>query len=102
LLLVPALLPAQIVSCALSPGAVADTGSAAIPRARVSLTSKTNGFLHTVTSNNEGYFLFPDLKPGGFTLSVEARSEGSRAGENVARPGCKHQQRPIGHAIVDP
>src|SRR5262249_38985178 len=67
----PALAPAQNVSCALS-GTVEDASSAAIAGVTVTLTSERNGFVRTVTTTNEGFFSFPDLTPATFTLSIDA------------------------------
>jgi hypothetical protein len=71
LLCVPALLPAQNVSCALS-GTVLDAGGAVIAGVEVKLTRQETGFLRKVTSNNEGFFSFSDLSPAAFTLSIDA------------------------------
>src|ERR1019366_3853692 len=37
------------------------------------LTGEGNGFVRTVTTNNEGFFAFPDLTPATFTLYIEAK-----------------------------
>jgi hypothetical protein len=70
-LLLPALLPAQNVSCSLA-GTVQDAGGAVIPNAKVTLIGEANGFVRTVTSNHEGFFSFPDLTPASFKIAVEA------------------------------
>jgi hypothetical protein len=71
LLLLPAVLPAQNVSCSLA-GTVQDIAGAVIPNAKVTLTGQANGFVRTVTTNGEGFFSFPDLTPASFDLVVEA------------------------------
>ncbi len=76
LLCLPALAPAQNISCALS-GTVQDAGGAVIAGASIRLTGEDNGFVRSATTNNEGFFSFPDLTPATFTLAVEA-------------PGFKH------------
>ena len=70
LLLLPALLPAQNTSCALS-GTVQDPNGGVVPGVKVTLTGEGNGFVRTVTTTNEGFFAFPDLTPATFTLSID-------------------------------
>ncbi len=71
LLLPAALLTAQNTSSSLA-GAVQDSAGAVVPNAKITLTGEGNGFTRTVTSNNEGYFSFPDLTPATFTIAVES------------------------------
>src|SRR5436309_11434318 len=71
LLVLPAVLPAQNISCALS-GTVQDPGGAVMTGVKVTLTGEGNGFVRTVTTTNEGFFSFPDLTPATFTLKLEA------------------------------
>ena len=71
MLLLPALLPAQNTSCALS-GTVQDPAGAVVPGVKVMLTGEGNGFVRTVTTTSEGFFAFPDLTPATFTLSIDA------------------------------
>ena len=71
-LLLPAVLAAQVTSCALS-GTVLDAAGAVIPGAKVTLTGEGNGFVRTVNTSAEGFFSFPDLFPATFTLAVESR-----------------------------
>ena len=70
-LLVPALLPAQNISCSLA-GTVQDAAGAVIPGAKVTLTGQENGFVRSVTTNHDGFFSYPDLTPATFTIAVEA------------------------------
>ena len=70
-LLLPALLPAQNVSCSLA-GTVQDSAGAVIPNAKVTLTGQENGFVRTVTTNHDGFFSYPDLTPATFTIAIEA------------------------------
>jgi len=71
-LLFPALLAAQVTSCALT-GTVKDAAGAVVPGAKVILTGEGNGFVRTVNTTSEGYFSFPELFPATFTLSVESK-----------------------------
>src|SRR5260370_42159697 len=70
-LLLPALLPAQNISGALS-GTVQDPGGAVIAGVEVTLTGEGNGFVRTVRTTNDGLFSFPELAPATFTLAIEA------------------------------
>lgn len=70
-LLLPALLPAQNISCSLA-GTVQDSAGAVIPGATVTLTGQENGFVRTVVTNHDGFFSYPDLTPATFTIAVEA------------------------------
>src|SRR5439155_6145490 len=71
LLVLPAVLPAQNISCALS-GTVQDPGGAVMAGVKVTLTGEGNGFVMSAITTHEGFFSFPDLTPATFTLSVEA------------------------------
>jgi hypothetical protein len=71
LCLLPAAVPAQNISSALS-GTVQDPSGAVVAGAEVKLTSDDNGFVRTVATNKEGFFSFPDLTPARFTLAVSA------------------------------
>src|SRR5437867_272524 len=71
LLAASAYAPAQNISCSLS-GTAQDSMGAAFPRLPITLTSVQTGFLRTTITNHEGFFSFPDLTPGTFTLSAVA------------------------------
>jgi Carboxypeptidase regulatory-like domain len=64
-------------------GQVKDTTGAAIPAARVSITNRETGFQRNGTTDDQGRFDFPQLKPG--TYSVKATSDGfaPQQAENV-------------------
>src|SRR5580700_6582862 len=53
-------------------GWVTDVTGAAIPAARVTLTSIDNGMKRTVKVDDNGRFNFPQLKPGPYSVKVEA------------------------------
>jgi len=53
-------------------GSVTDATGAAIPAARVTLTSIDNGMKRTVKVDDNGRFNFPQLKPGPYSVKVEA------------------------------
>lgn len=64
-------LAAQNISASLS-GTVQDSLGGAFPGASVKATGANNGFIRTTLTNNEGFFSFPDLQPGIYTLTVTA------------------------------
>jgi len=53
-------------------GSVTDVTSAAIPGATVTIVSIDNGSKRTVKTDNEGRFNVPQLKPGLYSVKVEA------------------------------
>src|ERR1700739_1963229 len=53
-------------------GTVTDPSGAAVPNATITITSKATGASQTVTSNAEGSYHIPLLKPGDYTLVVKA------------------------------
>ena len=67
---IPLLALGQNISSSLS-GVVADASGARAAGAEATLTSQ-QGFLRTTRTNGEGYFSFPDLSAGVYTLSVGA------------------------------
>jgi len=60
---------AQNVSCSLS-GIVQDPGGAVVAALEVRLASAGTGFLRSTSTNQEGFFSFPNLLPGTYQLSV--------------------------------
>lgn len=71
LLFLAALLAAQNTTSTIS-GTVQDPGGAVIAGVQITLTGEGNGFVRTVTSNNDGFFSFADLAQATYTLSMEA------------------------------
>jgi Carboxypeptidase regulatory-like domain len=53
-------------------GQVTDTSGAALPGAAVTITDKDGGLKRTATSDREGRFNFPQLKPGNYVVKVAA------------------------------
>ena len=54
-------------------GAVRDASGAVIPNAKISISSTSQGQLRTLTSNSDGVFTAPALKPGpGYQVTVAA------------------------------
>ncbi len=53
-------------------GAVTDPSGAAIPAADIQITNSQTGQVRSLQSDNQGHFVFTELLPGTFTLSVGA------------------------------
>jgi hypothetical protein len=54
-------------------GTVTDADGAVVANATLKLTNNKTGQTRETTSSAEGRFVFPELLPGAFTLTVEAR-----------------------------
>src|SRR5512133_2798643 len=61
----------QNISGSLS-GTVQDASGSSFAAAEVRLNHSETGFLRTTTTNSEGFFSFPDLRPGIYNLEVRA------------------------------
>lgn len=53
-------------------GNVADANGATVPNATVSIKSASTGFAKTTVSNSDGYFVFVNVQPGKYDISVKA------------------------------
>jgi hypothetical protein len=53
-------------------GTVTDAANAAVPQAKLTVTSEGTGLERQITADTKGNFLFPLLPPGIYTLTVEA------------------------------
>ena len=60
-------------------GTVADTSGAVVPRATVSLKSVDSGETRTATTNEQGQYRFPLLKPGDYIVSASSSGLESNA-----------------------
>ena len=63
-------------------GQVTDTTGAAVAAAVVSIASRDTGMKRTASTDEAGRFDFPQLKPGSYSVKVEA--EGFELQENAA------------------
>ncbi|MGD1094827.1 MAG: carboxypeptidase-like regulatory domain-containing protein, partial [Bryobacteraceae bacterium] len=52
-------------------GRVIDPATSAIPNAAVSVTNDATGFTREVDSNNDGYFVIPNLPIGTYTMTIK-------------------------------
>jgi len=51
-------------------GRVTDSASAAVPKASITVVNTGTGFTRALLSNEEGYFVFPNLPLGTYTVTV--------------------------------
>ncbi|MDQ2833152.1 MAG: carboxypeptidase regulatory-like domain-containing protein [Acidobacteriota bacterium] len=82
LLASPLPLLAQAVSATLL-GTVTDSTGAAIPGVKVTATATATGELHESVTNESGNYTFPDLQPGTYTVSVEAKGFKKSTHQNI-------------------
>src|SRR5271163_3724428 len=54
-------------------GTVTDNTGAAVPGATVTILENATGIPHTGTTNESGNYTFPDLPPGSYSVSAEAK-----------------------------
>src|SRR5580658_7911196 len=64
-------------------GSVTDPAGAAIAGARVTVTSTENGLVRSAITDNAGRFNFPQLKPGAYSVKVEANLFESQRNNSV-------------------
>src|SRR6202022_4657616 len=53
-------------------GQVSDASGAAVPGATVTVTNKETGLRRSASTDDSGRFSFPQLKPGAYSVKVEA------------------------------
>jgi hypothetical protein len=90
LITLAAMAAAQNVSSSLS-GTVQDPAGAIIPSAAVTLTSDRTGFLQTTKTNAEGFFAFPYLVPGTYTLAVSREGFKTYTQSDIAVTSAEHR-----------
>ncbi|MGH9667489.1 MAG: carboxypeptidase regulatory-like domain-containing protein, partial [Bryobacteraceae bacterium] len=54
-------------------GSVVDPSGSAVTRAEVTAINDATGVTETVRSNTEGYYIFPDLRPGSYKITCTAQ-----------------------------
>lgn len=72
-LLAPAFAHAQATYTAELRGTVSDSTSAVVPGATVTITNDATGVASTARTDEQGRYLFPALRPAGYTVRVEAK-----------------------------
>jgi hypothetical protein len=74
-------------------GQVSDASGAAVPNAAVTITNKENGQKRSVRTDESGRFSFPQLKPGPYSVNVEA--EGFAPQQNDAVTSALGQKQTV-------
>jgi hypothetical protein len=64
-------------------GTVTDTTGASVAGVKVTATAASTGELHESVTNESGNYTFPDLEPGTYTVTVEARGFKKATHENI-------------------
>jgi len=64
-------LKAQVLPVGSIDGTLRDASSAVVPDAKVILANKETGVKREATSNETGYFFFPSVNPGVYTVTAE-------------------------------
>jgi Carboxypeptidase regulatory-like domain len=54
------------------PGTVTDPSRAVVPAAQITVTQDSTSQTRTLTTDAQGYYVFPSLRPTGYTLAVKA------------------------------
>src|SRR6202022_4409070 len=63
---------AQVAGGTLS-GTITDPSGAGIPQARVVITNVATGVGRTVTTNTDGFYTAPNLLPGEYQVTLDAK-----------------------------
>src|SRR6266851_6036680 len=74
-------------------GQVIDASGAAVPSATVTVTNKETGLRRSASSDDSGRFNFPQLKPGAYSVKVEA--EGFEPQQNDAVSAALGQKQTV-------
>ncbi|HEV3333126.1 MAG TPA: carboxypeptidase regulatory-like domain-containing protein [Bryobacteraceae bacterium] len=80
----PGHLPAQGETTSAIVGTVADPSGAALPRATVTIINTETGSRRSAMADDAGRFSFPQLKPGSYTVKVEADGFETQTAPNVS------------------
>src|SRR5258708_40119935 len=72
LLAIPSVLHAQAVSISSVTGRVVDPTGAVVGRAHLRMTAVDTGTVHTADTSADGFYNFPSLPIGAYTLEVTA------------------------------
>jgi Carboxypeptidase regulatory-like domain len=77
-------------------GTVVDTSKSAVPGAHVTLVEADTGETRTAVSSSQGYFTFPDLSPGRYTLKVSLKGFQTWTQQNIVLAVDQHATlRPV-------
>ena len=97
LLWLPATTAAQGETTSAIVGQVSDATGAAVPHADVTAVNKDTGLRRNGKTDNEGYFNFPQLKPGVYSVKVEA--EGFEWQQNDAVTAALGQKQTVNFTL---
>jgi len=64
-------------------GEVTDSTGAVVPGASITITNQETGLKRNATTDDEGRFNFPQLKPGTYSVKVEAQGFQTKQSDNV-------------------
>src|ERR1700691_2976103 len=67
---IPALAQTQAINGSMR-GRLTDPAGSAIPAAAVTVTNDATGFTRDVQSNEDGYFVIPNLPIGTYTMTIK-------------------------------
>ncbi|MCU1235833.1 MAG: TonB-dependent receptor, partial [Candidatus Solibacter sp.] len=82
-------------------GTVTDPSGAGVPAAKVTITEDATGLSYDVTTNSVGEYVRPLLKPGTYTVTVEAQGFRRIAQKNVTVSAGDRVGVPIGLVVGD-
>ncbi len=83
-LLLPELTFSQGETTSAIVGQVSDASGAGVPRATVTVTNKETGLRRSASTDDAGRFNFPQLKPGAYSVKVEAEGFEPRQNDAVS------------------
>ena len=83
-LLIPSIAFAQGETTSAIVGQVTDASGAAVPGATVTITSPTTGLQRSLKTDDGGRFNFPQLRPGTYSVKVEAEGFDQQQNDNVS------------------
>ena len=64
-------------------GTVTDSSGATVAGAKVTATEVTTGLIHESMTNESGNFTFPNMQPGGYTITAEAKGFKKETHQNI-------------------
>ena len=81
--ILPTKAPAQGETTSAIVGKVRDSSNAVVPGATVTVTNRETGLKRSAKTDDAGRFNFPQLKPGTYSVRVEAQGFEPRQNDNV-------------------
>jgi hypothetical protein len=64
-------------------GTITDSTGATVPNAKVTATETTTGLIHESVTNESGNYTFPDMPPGKYSVTVEAKGFKKDTHQNI-------------------